>query len=639
MSRQRVATISVALLLVASTGIAIFARSGYATPAIPERVDAALRDATLGDKEGDSAGHDTDGTRENETGGSPPVHAGETNPPEVHRLRTRSIEIPVETMSAGAAAIDGLTLWVTRDGGVTWSAVPGVHPSSAPIRYDAPDDGSYGFKVVARDRAGRAQQPPQPGDASDVACFIDTTPPHLAIISPASGAQVYAGSEIVVRWSTSDALLAAEPVTIEARRSENHPWSSILDGEKFPAEGAVQWWPPYVTGTFELRVTSEDEVGNRRIWVTPRPLQVVPFDSFRESEVLAAETTTSFRDFPVFYRSPKFRADELSTAEIWVRRGFGRWQVRTDLDRRSPYHFRSEEEGEVELYLRTINRNGLADRPAPGPDTPADLRVLVDTLPPLVSLRIEDGTAVRVHPGGEPLRIYWTLEEADPFPRGARIEVSIDGVRWQVLEELTNLEAGEGMVEWIPPLIETDDLDLRIVARDRAGNRAVKLAPTRVRLLNPLADPTDLIAKHHERALVLAARGDRRSLSRAIDELTLVLEISPEDSSAWHDRGVIETRLGRHAEASTSYRRALDLRPGDPRLSFSVVQGLINQHRADPEPDGTHLGAARRVFATIEKSKLFEDLEFRELLERYEILETALEPPSVPLLGRPRTSN
>ncbi len=555
---------------------------------------------------------------------------------ETLRLRTRAIEIPVETMSAGAAAIDGLTLWVTRDGGITWSAVPGVHSGTAPIRYEAPDDGSYGFKVIARDRAGRVQQPPQPGDPSDVSCIIDTTPPQLAIISPSSGEQVYAGSEIVVRWSSSDALLASTPVTIEARRSTSHPWSEILEGEKFPAEGAVQWWPPYVSGTFELRVTAEDEVGNRRIWTTPRPIQVVPFDAFRESEVLAAETTTSFRDFPVFYRSPKFRPDELATAEIWVRRGYGRWQVRTDLDRRSPYHFNAEEEGEVELYLRTLNRNGLADRPAPGPDTPADLRVLVDTLPPLVSLRIEDGSAVRVHPGGEPLALFWTLEEADPFPRGARIEVSIDGgIKWQVLEELEHLDAGEGMVEWIPPLIETDELDLRIVARDRAGNRAAKLAPTRIRLLNPLADPTDLIAKHHERALVLAARGDRRSLGRAIEELTLVLEISPEDSAAWHDRGVIETRLGKHPEAAESYRRALEMRPGDARLTFSVVQGLINQHRADPNADGTQLRAARRVFATIQKSKLYEDLEFRKLLERYEVLEIALKPPRTPLLGAP----
>lgn len=551
------------------------------------------------------------------------------------RLRTRSVEIPVETLTAGAAAIEGVTLWVTRDRGLTWEAVPGVQSGTGPIRYEAPSDGEYGFRVIARDRAGQTQSAPQPGDSSDVSCIIDTTPPQLTMITPTRDQKVYAGSEVVIRWSASDSLLTDRPVTIEARRSPAHPWSAIHEGMRYEAEGVVQWWPSYVSGTFEMRLIVEDAAGNRRLWTTPRPIEIVPFDAFRESEVLAAETLTTFRDFPVFYRSPKFRPDEIATVEIWTRRGFGRWQVQTDPDRRSPYHFRSKEEGEVDLYLRTINFNGLSDRTAPGPDTPADLRVLVDTLPPIVSLRVEEGPAVRVHPGGTPLALYWRIEEMDPFPRGARIEVSIDeGGRWQVLEELTDLSLGEGMVEWIPPMIETDDLDLRIVARDRAGNRAQKLAATRVRLINPLADSTTLIAKHHERALVLAARGDRRSLLRALDELALVHELSPEDSAAWHDRGVLETKLGMHVEAKESYRRALNFRPGDLRLTLSLVQGLLNVHRSIPEPDGSELEEARKVFSGILKSQIYEDLEFRELLERYQALKEALRPKADELLDQ-----
>ena len=79
-------------------------------------------------------------------------------------LRTRSVEIPVETEESGAAAIDGLMLWVTRDDGTTWHPHPRIHRGGRIIRYDAPEDGAYGFRVVARDRAGRIQEPPQPGD-------------------------------------------------------------------------------------------------------------------------------------------------------------------------------------------------------------------------------------------------------------------------------------------------------------------------------------------------------------------------------------------------------------------------------------------------------------------------------------------
>ena len=112
------------------------------------------------------------------------------------------------------------------------------------------------------------------------------------------------------------------------------------------------------------------------------------------SSVLAAETTTRYRRFPVFYRSPDFNEDEIGTVEIWLRRGFGPWSARRDPDRRSPYHFVAESDGEHEIYLRTLARNGQEDRPRPGPDTPGDIRILVDTRPPIAHLVIGDGASL-----------------------------------------------------------------------------------------------------------------------------------------------------------------------------------------------------------------------------------------------------
>ncbi len=545
-------------------------------------------------------------------------------------LRTRSVEIPVETESIGAAAIEGVMLWVTRDDGGTWQPHPRIHHGAGPIRYEAPEDGRYGFRMVARDRAGRIQEPPQPGDLPDATCVIDTTPPLLELLSPEPGDRVYAGSELVIRWSASDVLLDELPIEIEVRRSPSHPWSSILEERRFPAEGQTQWWPPYVDGVFQLRVIATDRVGNRSERILDRPIEVVPFDAFRESSLLAAETTTRFHRFPVFYRSPRFRPDEIGRVEIWLRRGFGSWSVRLDPDRRSPYHFVAEEEGEHDLYVRAVDRNGVEDRPAPESDTPGDLRILVDTLPPLVELQIEDGASFRVHRGGDPIALRYRIDETDPSSHGARIEASLDGgVSWRGVAEIEDSAAGEGLLEWTPPMIETDELSLRIVARDRAGNRAVRLAPTRLRLINPRADREDLVARHHRRALVLADRGDLHSLEQAREELLLVLEVAPEEATVWHDRGVLETRLAEHAAALKSYRRALDLRPGDLHLTFSLVQGHLNLHRVAPdreaaEAEGSSLETARVLLRSIDKVSIYEDPNFRELLQRYRLLEDGL---------------
>ncbi len=541
-------------------------------------------------------------------------------------LRTRNIEIPVESEEMGAAAIEGLMLWVTRDGGISWDAHPRIFHEIGPLRFDAPTDGLYGFRVVARDRAGQIQDPPQPGDTPEVSCVIDTTPPTLEVITPTQNDHIYAGNALEIRWIASDAALGENPVKVDHRRSLEEPWSPIIEARTFGAGDTIQWWPPYVSGSFELRVTAEDSVGNRTEWITPRPLQVVSSDSSRESDILAAESVTNFKQFPIYYRSPRYSQNEISRVEIWVRRGFDQWRPVFDPDRKSPYHFTAQHEGDYEFYLRTVNQNGRDDRPAPGPDTPADLRVSVDTLPPLVTLRVNDGHPLLAQSGGDPLTLSWTCRDEDPLPHGARIECSIDGRKtWQILHEIEHLAAGEGTFNWIPPMIETESLDLRIVARDRAGNQASVLAPTRIQLFNPRVDRADLAMRRHQRAIVLADRKDRRSLELALEELALVVQITPENSDAWHDQGVLQTRLGHHVKALASYRRSLELKPADPGLSLSVIQGHLNMFRSEPDQHRSQLTDAKKLFRQISKVQLYENRDFRVLLNRYRSLEEALE--------------
>jgi len=242
---------------------------------------------------------------------------------------------------------------------------------------------------------------------------------------------------------------------------------------------------------------------------------------------------------------------------------------------------------------------------------------------------VNEGRPQLAHSGGEPLTLSWTCRDEDPLPHGARIECSIDGRKtWQVLHEIEDLATGEGTIGWVPPMIETENLDLRIVARDRAGNQASKLAPTRIQLFNPRVDRADLALKRHQRAIVLADRKDRRSLELALEELALVVQITPGNSDAWHDQGVIQSKLGHHVEALASYRRSLELKPADPGLSLSVIQGHLNLFRSEPDQHRSQLIEAKRLFQQISKVQLYENRDFRTLLNRYRRLEEALERAS-----------
>ncbi|MFQ5653728.1 MAG: hypothetical protein ACE5GW_03235 [Planctomycetota bacterium] len=549
-----------------------------------------------------------------------PAAAGE----ELPYLKTRSLEIPVRTVSAGAAPIDGYQLWLTVDGGLTWHAVPGIHTGAGPIGFQAPADGRYGFVVIARDRAGRIQEPPQPGTSPDVECIIDATPPVLEVLQPSAERRIYSGSELVVHWESSDDNPLDMPVTLEFRRTAEDPWLRMGREDSHPASGRLQWWPPYVDGRVEVRISVSDRAGNRTRWVSPHPIEIVAFRAFNDSPILAAKAVSAFRRFPIYYRSPHISPVQIAESEIWVRRGFEAWQRLLDPDRASPYLFEAPEDGVYALYMRAIDRNGEEDRPPPGPDTPPDIEVEVDTHSPEVTLEVGDGGERIFHRGGEELELRWRVRDANLAPGKCRLEVSIDGgEEWRILTEEIETGAEEGTYRWRPPLIESDAMRFRLIVADRAGNRTSALAASVVRLLNPLADAEKVSREHHRRALVLSQGGERASLLLAIESLAGAIQYHPRSADAWHDRGVIRSRLGEHGAALADYRRARKLRPTDLSIAFSLVRGHLNLARSGADPGGEHLKAARDLLATVSKVEIYKDPDFRDLLATYRLLLSA----------------
>ena len=239
---------------------------------------------------------------------------------EVRHFRSRNIELDVVPVAAGAAPVAHYQIWYTTDDGRTWQPAESVHRGPPPVRFAAPADGRYGFRAVGVDRAGHRQAAPQPGDAPELSCVIDTRPPQLEVRSPLDGSELYAGDPLVLDWQTDDENLGSHPVTIEYRRADGEPWQRVNLAEAYTASDRRQWFTPFVDGQLQIRVQAEDLAGNSVRWVTEVPLRIVPFTGFRGSRGIAADSYSAFRRFPVFYRLQRFSPIHVASVEIWFRR-------------------------------------------------------------------------------------------------------------------------------------------------------------------------------------------------------------------------------------------------------------------------------------------------------------------------------
>ncbi len=77
-------------------------------------------------------------------------------------------------------------------------------------------------------------------------------------------------------------------------------------------------------------------------------------------------------------------------------------------------------------------------------------------------------------------------------------------------------------------------------------------------------------------ALTLVFWGEYRAAQR---ELAAVVRLRPDDAPSWHDLGIVRHRLGDEAGAEQALRRAVTLRPGEPRSRIALAALLARARR------------------------------------------------------------
>lgn len=181
---------------------------------------------------------------------------------DVRYVATRVVLLAFAT--ANQAPVEQVDLWVTRDGGKTWSREPGRPCGRQTLAFQAPADGWYGFYLVLHNSAGVSADPPAAGTEPHSMAIVDTVAPVLQLHRGSEPPRIVAGCPFSLRLSLIDEHLGPRPLRAFTRTHGEETW---VDGGWADLDGPELTWsaPADLAGPVDLRIVATDLAGNRAL--------------------------------------------------------------------------------------------------------------------------------------------------------------------------------------------------------------------------------------------------------------------------------------------------------------------------------------------------------------------------------------
>ncbi len=176
-------------------------------------------------------------------------------------VRARVFDIQYR-INEEAFPLESVHVWYTLDRGKTWHDSGPDEDRQSPITFEAPEEGLYGFLLVATNRTGPSSYAPHEATTPHLWAQVDATPPVVQLHRPRL-ATVLGRRVIQVRWSALDAHFAPRPITIEYQRLPDDDWRPVTP-DPLANTGRFDWRVPRdLHGAVAVRVTATDRVGHR----------------------------------------------------------------------------------------------------------------------------------------------------------------------------------------------------------------------------------------------------------------------------------------------------------------------------------------------------------------------------------------
>lgn len=365
----------------------------------------------------------------------------------------------------GGAGLKRVSLWVTRDAGLSWKPCADDEDLRSPTPF--PElDGVYGLYFVGEDRVGNAGSPPVAGTRPQQVLTVDRTAPEVQLLSPAAGGYL-AGMPLEIQWRVRDNLeLAADGIDLHLTADGGKTWTEIARGLK--NTGVHAWKAPAAAGPdYGVRITATDLAGNRKEVRSARfgidagvpEARATGPDRSRSHSVQIAYELRNVGAAPVKKVTLYYRPEHVKE---WIPYG-------DDPDAQSPMLF-AKADGRYAIAVVCATESGLKSGMAqkkPEPEAEPQLLLTIDATPPQVNLETFNGGGYVM--AGAAMDVKWTLLEPNPDPRGISVLHSRDGgASWNRVAE--NLDSTKGLYRWTVPATGGARHRLRVAARDRFGN-------------------------------------------------------------------------------------------------------------------------------------------------------------------------
>jgi len=538
-----------------------------------------------------------------------PLHAETAR--KVTGQRRFNISYEVDENLAGLSSVE---LWVTTDGGQNYKFWGRDEDCVPPIVFEAPEDGTYGFVIIATDKAGNREPTPTTGTAPEAVAVVDTTAPLVRIDSPVGGEIFGPGTNLEVRWTATDANFGDRPVDVMLSSDAGNTWTSVA--QSLPNSGStIVPLPGAAAERYLVKVVARDLAGNVGQAVTATP---VVLDGRAPQVKLTGPKVSPTGNIKVTYEAEDIGGAGLAEIILYYTTDGGlTWNMYgKDPDLTSPMEFRSERGGSYGFFLQAKDRVGNSTV-APRPGTRPELVTLIDNMPPKVELLSFNGGAYR---GGDTQDIRWTAVDDNIAERPITIEYSVDGGNtWQVI---ARNEPNDGIFSWTLPQQTNSNRSLvRVTAVDALGNTgaAVSRAPfiidsqaprsrasfdlegrtpgaVIVRPVQPAVPATPApdapvqppgAAVEQELDQVekwLAAR-DTAKLGEILGILDGIIIREPHNGRAYALRGWYYLAKSMYGEALTDLEKAASLRPQDGSIYLNLSKVHFFRSRTMAESD------------------------------------------------------
>lgn len=185
-------------------------------------------------------------------------------------VNSRKFELEYDVDLAGAARIEKVELWGTRDGGVKWSSFGIDADNASPMLVTVDDDGIYGFLLVVDCGDGRDASPPRSGDLPEVWVGVDTAKPEARLTTAELVSDEHA-NKLVIRWEAADEKLSDRPITLWFKESADAEWATLRAG--LENTGSFTWeLEKRSPKSVYLRLEVRDAAGNTQLVDSAQPV-------------------------------------------------------------------------------------------------------------------------------------------------------------------------------------------------------------------------------------------------------------------------------------------------------------------------------------------------------------------------------